>query len=119
MNRYVVNGLFLNLRLIQFEIYYYLQEMDILVQALMYKVGENSIFIREDIDRALQLMIDSMPQTRAALSLITYGSKYVFGLFTFVLFFCFMCDICTATVILMYVVQAHNFFRFWWKRWAP
>lgn len=49
--------------------------MDILVQALIYKVGENSVFIREDIDRALQHMIDYMPQTRAALSLITYGSK--------------------------------------------
>ena len=61
--------------------------MDILVQALMYKVGENSIFIREDIDRALTLMINSMPQTRAALSLITYGSKYFCFSFYHLFFF--------------------------------
>lgn len=48
--------------------------MDIMTQALLTKVSENSVFIREDIDRALQLMVDSMPATRAALSLITHGS---------------------------------------------
>lgn len=41
----------------------------------MYKVGENSVFIREDIDRALTLMVEKMPQTRAAISLVTFGSK--------------------------------------------
>lgn len=49
--------------------------MDILIQALLYKAGENSIFIREDIDVALQHMIDSMPQTRSAICLITFGSR--------------------------------------------
>ncbi|OTF82741.1 protein FAM179B-like protein, partial [Euroglyphus maynei] len=51
-------------------------ELDILTQALLHKVSENSVFIREDIDRALQLMIESMPQTRAALALITFGSRF-------------------------------------------
>ncbi|KAH9423399.1 hypothetical protein DERP_003678 [Dermatophagoides pteronyssinus] len=51
-------------------------ELDILTQALLHKVSENSVFIREDIDRALQLMIESMPQTRAALALITFGSSH-------------------------------------------
>ena len=49
--------------------------MDILVQALLFKVGENSVFIREDIDRALSMMIDSMPQTRSIIALVTFGSK--------------------------------------------
>ena len=51
------------------------KEIDILTQSLLNKVGENSIFIREDIDHAINQMVESMPQTRAAVSLVTYGSK--------------------------------------------
>lgn len=46
-----------------------------MVQALLHKSGENVVFIREDIERALLNMIDYMPQTRAAISLIINGSK--------------------------------------------
>ena len=59
-----------------FSVFEKLKELDILTQALLHKVSENSVFIREDIDRALQLMIESMPQTRAALALITFGSRF-------------------------------------------
>jgi hypothetical protein len=51
--------------------------MDCMAQALLTKSGENVVFIREDIERALMNMIEEMPQTRAAIALITNGSKYV------------------------------------------
>ncbi len=50
--------------------------MDCMAQVLLTKSGENVVFIREDIERALMNMIEEMPQTRAAIALITNGSKY-------------------------------------------
>ncbi|KPM05457.1 protein FAM179B-like protein [Sarcoptes scabiei] len=51
-------------------------ELEILTQALMHKISENSPFIRDDVDQALQSLVTYMPQTRAALSLINFGSNH-------------------------------------------
>lgn len=44
-------------------------------QALLHKCGENVTFIRDDIDIALTNMIEEMPQTKSAITLITNGAK--------------------------------------------
>ena len=51
-------------------------EMDSIVSSLLAKSAENVVFIREDIERALNNCCDEMPQTRTALALINGGSKY-------------------------------------------
>jgi hypothetical protein len=51
--------------------------MDCMAHALLAKSGENVVFMREDIERALMNMIEEMTQTRAAIALVTNGSKYV------------------------------------------
>lgn len=51
-------------------------EMDSMVSCLLAKSGENVVFIREDIERALMLCLEEMPQTRTALALIHAGAKY-------------------------------------------
>ncbi len=51
--------------------------MDCMAHALLTKSGENVVFMREDIERALMNMIEEMTQTRAAIALVTNGSKYV------------------------------------------
>ncbi|KAI1302330.1 hypothetical protein HDE_02580 [Halotydeus destructor] len=52
-------------------------EMDIMGQALLHKCGENVMFIREDIDKALSNMITEMPQSKSAITLIANGAKNI------------------------------------------
>lgn len=49
--------------------------MDLIGQALLHKCGENIAFIREDIDKAISNMIEEMPQSKSAITLITNGAK--------------------------------------------
>ncbi|XP_074605139.1 TOG array regulator of axonemal microtubules protein 1 isoform X2 [Brevipalpus obovatus] len=51
-------------------------EMELIGSALINKCGENASFIREDCERAIQSMIDEMPQIKSALVLIHYGSNH-------------------------------------------
>lgn len=51
-------------------------ELDLIVQALLYKSMENTAFIREDIRRAFTTMIDHVTHWKIALSLINHGSTH-------------------------------------------
>lgn len=46
-----------------------------IAQALLQKSGENVSFIREDIEKALNNMIEEMPQSRSAISIVNNGAK--------------------------------------------
>ena len=50
-------------------------EMDAMVGSLLAKSAENVVFMREDIERALNNCLEEMPQTRTALALIHGGAK--------------------------------------------
>lgn len=51
-------------------------ELDIMVPALLHKSMENTAFIRDDIRRALQAMVDSLTQWRLANCLIAHGGLH-------------------------------------------
>ena len=45
--------------------------------ALLAKCGENVTFIKEDIERALNNLVDQMPQSKTVLTLVTGGAQSV------------------------------------------
>lgn len=51
------------------------QDMDVIASALLAKCGENVLFIRDDIDRALTNLIEEMPQSKCVLTLVTGGAQ--------------------------------------------
>ena len=53
----------------------FLQEVEILSKTLLTKSGESNAFIREDVDKALQAMIDSVTAQRSLLGLIGGGAS--------------------------------------------
>eukprot|EP00062_Callorhinchus_milii_P018045 gi/632971096/ref/XP_007902004.1/ PREDICTED: protein FAM179B [Callorhinchus milii] len=53
------------------------QELDNTVRTLLHKAGESSIFIREDVDKALNAMIVNVTPARALSSLISGGLNHL------------------------------------------
>ncbi|KAL2789980.1 TOG array regulator of axonemal microtubules protein 1 isoform 2 [Daubentonia madagascariensis] len=52
------------------------QELDTTVKVLLHKAGESNTFIREDVDKALRAMVNSVTPARAVASLISGGQRY-------------------------------------------
>ena len=46
-----------------------------ITRVLLHKAGESNSFIREDVDRSLQSMVDSCNPQRAMLALINGGAE--------------------------------------------
>uniref|UniRef100_H0WLX8 TOG array regulator of axonemal microtubules protein 1 n=1 Tax=Otolemur garnettii TaxID=30611 RepID=H0WLX8_OTOGA len=53
------------------------QELDTTVKVLLHKAGESNTFIREDVDRALRAMANSVTPARAVISLISGGQSHL------------------------------------------
>ncbi|XP_026554585.1 TOG array regulator of axonemal microtubules protein 1 isoform X1 [Pseudonaja textilis] len=53
------------------------QELDNTVKVLLHKAGESNIFIREDVDKALKAMVNSVTPARALSSLINGGQSHL------------------------------------------
>lgn len=49
--------------------------MDLIAQALLHKCAENTIFVRDDIDRSLTHLVEQMPQSKTVLALINGGAQ--------------------------------------------
>uniref|UniRef100_A0A8C0J9P1 TOG array regulator of axonemal microtubules 1 n=1 Tax=Chelonoidis abingdonii TaxID=106734 RepID=A0A8C0J9P1_CHEAB len=52
------------------------QELDSTVKVLLHKAGESNTFIREDVDKALNAMVNNVTPARALCSLINGGQRY-------------------------------------------
>jgi len=53
------------------------QDLELGVEALLIKTGDSNRFIREDADRSLKAMVNSVTPSRALAALITHGVGYV------------------------------------------
>ncbi|XP_053451317.1 TOG array regulator of axonemal microtubules protein 1 isoform X2 [Nycticebus coucang] len=53
------------------------QELDTTVKVLLHKAGESNTFIREDVDKALRAMANSVTPARAVVSLISGGQSHL------------------------------------------
>ena len=52
-----------------------LQDLDVIARVLLHKAGESNSFIRDDVDRALQNMVDGCNPQRAMLAFINGGAE--------------------------------------------
>ena len=55
------------------------QELEQICKILMPKAGESNAFIREDVDKALDSMVQNVSPQRALGALISAGARYVSG----------------------------------------
>ena len=51
------------------------QDLDVIVRTILHKAGESNSFIREDVDRALQQMIEHCNTHRAMAALLSGGAE--------------------------------------------
>ena len=51
------------------------QDLDVIVRTVLQKAGESNSFIREDVDRSLQQMVEHCAPQRAMAALITGGNE--------------------------------------------
>ena len=59
----------------QINLFFHIQDIDIIAAALLQKCGENITFIKDDIDKAIMNMVDEMPQSKTVLALVNGGAQ--------------------------------------------
>ena len=56
-------------------VFCYSQDLDEVVKVLLHKGGESSVFIREDVERALAEMVSAVTPSRCLVALVNGGLR--------------------------------------------